>query len=144
MPQRRPAGVAIIATLRSAAGALELVSGCALLAGGGTMGTLIIQSVAEETPRLWGGVFSVAVIVIGALLFIFAGLDFGVAWGMWTLRRWAWGAALGDAVMNLLCPVALSLLSGNLVGVCTLAINGLTIALLLMPEVMRAMKIRLA
>ena len=139
MPPKRPASVTIIAVLQILDGLWGLASGCALLAGGGALAAVIIRFV--ETPRWLGGTLGGAVALVGLVLVLFALLDFVLAWGIWALRRWAWWLTMLASVLSLLGSAG-TLAGGNLTSIPSVAIDGLTILLLLTTSVRRALGIR--
>jgi len=141
MSRKRPIGIIIVAFLRILVGLLELAGGSALVAGGGFLGIWSTRFVSEVA--FWGSAMGATVAVIGLVFVLFGLLDFIVAWGVWTLRTWAWWIAVLDAGLGMLCPAA-SLLSGNASGVPVLLFNGIAFAFLLTPEVMQAMDVQLS
>ena len=139
MPPKRPASVTIIALLQTLDGLWGLASGCALLAGGGALAAVIIRFV--EMPRWFGGTLGGAVALVGLVLTLFALLDFVLAWGLWALRRWAWWLTMITSVLSLAGSVS-TLASGNLTSIPPVAMDGLTVILLLTSSVRRALGIR--
>ena len=139
MPPKRPASVTLVAVLQILDGLWGLASGCALLAGGGALAAVIIRFV--ETPRWLGGTLGGAVALVGLVLVLFALLDFVLAWGIWALRRWAWWLTMLASVLSLLGSAG-TLAGGNLTSIPSVAIDGLTILLLLTTSVRRALGIR--
>jgi hypothetical protein len=131
--------VTIIAVMQILDGLWGLATGCALLAGGGTLAAVIIRFV--EAPRWLGGTLGGAVALVGLVLVLFALLDFVLAWGIWALRRWAWWLTMLASVLSLLGSAG-TLAGGNLTSIPSVAIDGLTILLLLTTSVRRAFGVR--
>jgi hypothetical protein len=131
--------VTLVAILQILDGLWGLASGCALLAGGGALAAVIIRFV--EAPRWLGGTLGGAVALVGLVLVIFALLDFVLAWGIWALRRWAWWLTMLASVLSLLGSAG-TLAGGNLTSIPSVAMDGLTILLLLTTSVRRALGIR--
>ena len=136
MPTQRPTSVTVIAILQILDGLWGLASGCALLAGGGALTTLIFRF-ATEAPQWVGGVLGGAVAVVGLVLVLFAVLDFILAWGIWRLRRWAWWLTMITSVLSILGSLG-TLAGGNLTSVPAAALDGLTVILLLTSDVRQA------
>lgn len=139
MPPKRPASVTLVAVLQILDGLWGLASGCALLAGGGALAAVISRFV--EAPRWVSGTLGGAVALVGLVLVLFALLDFVLAWGIWALRRWAWWMTMLASVLSLLGSAG-TLAGGNLTSIPSVAIDGLTILLLLTTSVRRALSIR--
>jgi hypothetical protein len=139
VPPKRPASVTIIAVLQILDGLWGLASGCALLAGGGALAAVIIRFV--EAPRWLGGTLGGVVALVGLVLVLFAVSDLVLAWGIWTLRRWAWWPMMTTSVLSLLGSAS-TLVGGNLTSIPSVVIDGLTILLLLTTSVRRAFGIR--
>lgn len=142
MSRQRPAGVAVSVILQILDGAWGLMSGCALITGGGVLAALV-AALAKEAPRWVGGAMGGVLALIGSVLLFFALLDFVLAWGLWKLYRWAWWVTMVKAVLSIAGPL-LALLGGNLTSVPTLALNAIIIGLLLTSEVQQAMDINLS
>ena len=136
MPTQRPTEVTIIAILQILDGLWGLASGCALLAGGGALTALILHF-ATEAPQWVGGVLGGTVAVVGLVLVLFAVLDFILAWGIWKLRRQAWWLTMITAVLSILGSLG-TLAGGNLTSIPAVALDGLTVVLLLTPSVRQA------
>ncbi len=141
MSGQRTATITILVVLQILDGLWGVISGCALLAGGGALAVVIIE-LAKDAPPWLSGALGGAIALIGVALIVFALLDFVLAWGLWALRRWAWWVTMIKAVLSVLGPL-LTLLGGNLTSVPTLILNLVIIALLLTFEVQQAMDIRL-
>jgi len=141
MPKQKPASVTIIVILQILDGLWGLMSGCALLAGGGILAA-ILAALGEEVPHWVSGVAGGVFAVIGLVLVIFALLDFVLAWGIGSLYRWAWWVTLVKAILSILGPL-LTLINGNLTSLPTLAFNAIIIALLLTADVRQAMDVNL-
>lgn len=139
MPQRRPASVTTVAVLQILDGVWGAASGCTLLAGGGALAAVIIRFV--KAPRWIGGTLGGVLAVVGLVLIIFAALDFVLAWGIWTLRRWAWWLTMITSVVSILGSAS-TLAGGNVTSIPSLALDGLTILLLLTSSVRQALSIR--
>jgi hypothetical protein len=136
MPTQRPTDVTVIAILQILDGLWGLASGCALLAGGGALTALILHF-ATEAPQWVGGVLGGAVAVVGLVLVLFAVLDFILAWGIWRLRRWAWWLTMITSVLSILGSLG-TLAGGNLTSIPAVALDGLTVVLLLTSSVRQA------
>jgi uncharacterized membrane protein (DUF2068 family) len=128
--------VTIIAILQILDGLWGLASGCALLAGGGTLTALILHF-ATEAPQWVGGVLGGAVAIVGLVLVLFAVLDFILAWGIWRLRRWAWWLTMITSVLSILGSLG-TLAGGNLTSIPAVALDGITVVLLLTSDVRQA------
>ncbi len=133
MPRQRSIGVMVIAALKILDGLWGLASGCALLTGGGALAAVIAQFVGDA-PRWIGDALGGALAIVGLALIFFAALDFILAWGVWTLHRWAWWLTMIAAVLSSLGSLA-TLVAGNLTSIPSVAINGAIIILLLTPNV---------
>lgn len=142
MTKPKPVGILFIVILQILDGLWGLLSGCALLAGGGAL-TAFLVGITEETSRWLGELVGGLVMGLAFILLFFALLDLALAWGVWALRRWAWWVTIIKAVFSIVLPLV-SLLGGNLSSIPTMLLNGIILILLLTPEVMHAMKIRLA
>lgn len=140
MSTQRPASIIILVILQILDGVWGLMSGCALLVGGGALGALI-AALTEEAARWLGGALGGLIALVGAALVAFALLDLFLAWGVWKLYRWAWWAMLIKAILSIAGPL-FTLLGGNLTSIPTLVLNGIIILLLLTDEVRQAMGIR--
>ena len=136
MPTQRPTSVTIIAILQILDGLWGLASGCALLAGGGALTALILHF-ATKAPQWVGGVLGGAVAVVGLFLVLFAMLDFILAWGIWKLRRQAWWLTMITSVLSVLGSLG-TLAGGNLTSIPAVALDGITVVLLLTSDVRRA------
>jgi len=139
MPKQRPTSATIIAILQILDGLWGLASGCALLAGGGTLTALILRF-ATELPQWVGGILGGAVAVVGLVLVLFAVLDFILAWGIWRLRRWAWWLTMITSVLSILGSLG-TLAGGNLTSIPAVALDGLTVILLLTSDVRQAFSV---
>ena len=133
MPRQRSMGVIVIAALKILDGLWGLASGCALLTGGGALAAVIAQFVGDA-PRWIGNALGGVLAIVGLALIFFAALDFILAWGVWTLHRWAWWLTMIAAVLSSLGSLA-TLVAGNLTSIPSVAINGAIIILLLTPNV---------
>lgn len=140
MSNQRPASIIIIVILQILDGLWGLLSGCALLVGGGALGALIAALVKETAPWL-GGALGGLIALVGAVLVALALLDLLLAWGVWKLYRWAWWVTLIKAILSIAGPL-FTLLGGNLTSIPTLVLNGVIILLLLTDEVRQVMGIR--
>jgi len=138
VPKQRLASVTIIAVLQILDGLWGLASGCALLAGGGALAAFITRFV--EAPRWVGGTLGGALALVGLVLILFALLDFVLAWGIWTLHRWAWWLTMVTAVLSVLGSLG-TLSGGNVTSIPVVVMDGLTIVLLLTSDVRRALRI---
>ena len=136
MPTQRPTEVTIIAILQILDGLWGLASGCALLAGGGALTALILHF-ATEVPQWVGGVLGGAVAAVGLVLVLFAVLDFIFAWGIWKLRRQAWWLTMITAVLSILGSLG-TLAGGNLTSIPAIALDGITVVVLLTSDVRQA------
>jgi len=75
MPRQRSVGVRVISTLKILDGLWGLVSGCALLVGGGALATVITRF-AGNAPRWTGNAVGGVLALVGLALILFAALDF--------------------------------------------------------------------
>ena len=137
--RQRPAGVIAIATLKIIDGLWGLVSGCALLAGGGALAAMIARF-AGNAPRWIGDALGGALALVGLALIFFAALDLILAWGIWTLRRWAWWLTMIAAILSIVGSLA-TLVGGNLTSITSVVINGVVIILLLTANVRQTLGI---
>jgi len=112
MSHQRPGSVIILAVLRILSGLWGLASGCALI-----------------------------FIAVGAVLILFALLDFVLAWGIWEMHHWAWWVTMGVAVASIIGSAA-TLLGGNVTSIPSVLIDVVTIFLLLVPSTRQAMGVR--
>lgn len=100
----RPVGVSMIAVLVALQGfALLAVSGVGLL---GLITTLNISGWPAPANL-------VGAVLIGGLLPLVAVLSLVVAWGLWTLRGWAFWLAVGVQVVSLLGSTSLLAQTGD-------------------------------
>jgi Predicted membrane protein (DUF2127) len=137
VPRQRPTSVTIIVVLKILDGLWGLASGCALLAGGGALAAAVLRFV-RDTPQWVGGILGGALAVVGLILILFSVLDFVLAWGIWTLRRWAWWLTMIEAVLSIIGSLS-TLVGGNLTSVPSVVINGVIIILLLTSNVRQAL-----
>jgi uncharacterized membrane protein (DUF2068 family) len=137
VPGKRPIGVTLIVILKILDGLWGLASGCALLAGGGALAAVILRFVRDAPPWV-GEILGGALAVVGLILIFFSLLDFVLAWGVWTLRRWAWWLTMIEAVLSILGSVS-TLAGGNLTSIPSVVLNGVIIVLLLTSSVRRAL-----
>jgi uncharacterized membrane protein (DUF2068 family) len=98
--RRRPLGVSIIAALEGLQGVFFLISGLLALLG--------VIAAAHRPGTVTVNGFIVTGVVFGvmawslALIFLIAGLVWLLlAWGMWTLKRWAFWATVIIAIVSL-------------------------------------------
>ncbi|NHI87874.1 MAG: hypothetical protein EAX87_00040 [Candidatus Thorarchaeota archaeon] len=96
----RPLGVTIIVILEVLGALAYLFTGAMAILAGAMVGSII--------PGL--GAFAVA---IGAIVLIFGILYLLLAWGLWTLKSWAWMAAV---ILNII-GLILGILQFNWIGV---------------------------
>jgi len=139
MPGQRPMSVMAIAALKILDGLWGLVSGCALLAGGGALAAVIARF-ASNAPRWIGDALGGVLALVGLVLILLATLDLVLAWGLWTLHRWAWWLTMITAVLSILGSLA-TLVGGNLTSIPTVVINGVVIILLLTTNVKQTLGI---
>jgi hypothetical protein len=142
MAKSKPVGVLIIVILQILDGLWGVMSGCVLLIGGGAL-AVFLGSITEETSRWVGGLAGAFFLGVAFTLIIFALLDLVLAWGVWTLRRWAWWVTIVKAVLSIVLPL-IPLMAGNLGSIPTVLLNIIITLLLLTPEVQQAMGIRAA
>ncbi len=102
------------------------------------MAALITRFV--KAPRWVGGTLGGALALVGLVLILFALLDFVLAWGIWTLRRWAWWLTMITAVLSILGSLG-TLVGGNVTSIPVVVMDGLTIVLLLTSDARRALRI---
>ena len=133
MSRQRSISVMVIAALKVLDGLWGLASGCALLAGGGALAAVIARF-AGNAPRWMGNTLGGVLALVGLALILFAALDFILAWGVWTLRRWAWWLTMIAAVLSSLGSLA-TLVGGNLTSIPSVVINSAIIILLLTTNV---------
>jgi uncharacterized membrane protein (DUF2068 family) len=133
MSRQRSIRVMVIAALKVLDGLWGLASGCALLAGGGALAVVIARFIGDA-PHWISNALGGVLAVVGLALIFFAALDFILAWGVWTLHRWAWWLTMIAAVLSSLGSLA-TLVAGNLTSIPSVAINGVIIILLLTPNV---------
>ena len=138
MPRQRSVGVRVISTLKILDGLWGLVSGCVLLVGGGALATVITRF-AGNAPRWTGNAVGGVLALVGLALILFAALDFILAWGVWTLHRWAWWLTMIAAVLSILGSLA-TLVSGNLTSIPSVVINSVIIILLLTTNVRQTLR----
>lgn len=82
MMQQRPLGITIFAILAGVGGVFGLIGGAALLG---------IGSLATAAGFLVGAV----AVVFGLLILAVAILEIGLAYGLWTMKPWAWSLGIG-------------------------------------------------
>ncbi len=140
MAKPKPAGILVIVILQVLDGVWGIMSGCALLVGGGALAAFLV-GITEETSRWIGGLAGVFFMGLAFILIFFALLDLVLAWGIWALRRWAWWVTIIKAALSIVLPLV-SLLGGNLSSIPTMLLNGIILILLLTAEVQQAMSIR--
>jgi hypothetical protein len=128
---RRPTGVGLIAVLLIATAAVSL-AGAAVAFG---LGGLAVPDVeAAERPALG----------VGYLLL--AAAQIAVAWGFWTLRGWAWTAAILLSALDILVGVIQLLLVGvagiGLQGLLSIVVAAIVVAYLMRRQVLDAFVLR--
>ena len=99
----RPTGVTILAILAAIGGVLSIIAGVALLGLGALAG-------AAGSGGLGGltAIFGIIAIVLGVAEIV-------LAYGLWTLKPWAWTLGIGLAIISLALIVVQAVLSGNIV-----------------------------
>jgi len=88
--------VRLLSVLHIILGVLLVFGGAALLAVG-----LVLPEMFPHVRLL----FAVRSVTIGIILVAFALIDFILAYGLWTGRRWAWIASLAFAVLGIVLTV---------------------------------------
>ena len=139
MPRQRSMGVMVIVALKILDGLWGLASGCVLLAGSGALAAVIARFTGNA-PHWIGNTLGGVLALVGLALIFFAALDLILAWGVWTLRRWAWWLTMIVAVLSILGSLA-TLVGGNLTSIPSVAINGVIIILLLTTNVKQTLGI---
>ena len=99
-PRRRPLGVSIIAVLEAIGGIFFLVLGLlalvAVIAAANSAGATIVNgyTITGAVVSAVAGVLAGVFLVVGLLSLLFA-------WGLWTLKRWAFWATVIIQVISL-------------------------------------------
>ena len=104
-PHKRSLGVTIIAILTALQGVALLI-----LDGIGFFGFLIALSTNHASPLLTNVVFAG---ILGGVLLIIAVLSLLVAWGLWTLKPWAFWFTVIIQIFSLLSSISLLTQTGN-------------------------------
>lgn len=100
---QRPTGVTILAVLSAIGGVFSILAGVALLGLGAIAGSVGA-----------GGLGGLAAIF--GIIFLALGIaEIVLAYGMWTLKPWAWTLGIGLAVVSLALVVVQAVLNGNIV-----------------------------
>ncbi len=103
-PRRRPLGVSIIAILEAIQGIFFLVLGLlalvAVIAAASSSGTTTVNGypITGIVVSAVAGVLAAVFLVVGLVSLLFA-------WGLWTLRRWAFWATVIIEVISLVNSV---------------------------------------
>lgn len=127
----RPTGVTILAVLQLIFNLLGLLGGLGFL----LLGDRVASSIQEQGQNIPSG----AVPALAWVLIIFSLIGLVIAWGLFTLKSWAWLATLIFQALGILNNVA-SLVQGANPGgaVFGIVISGVIIYYLLRPEVKQA------
>ncbi|NEP19373.1 MAG: hypothetical protein F6J97_21180 [Leptolyngbya sp. SIO4C1] len=140
--QRRPIGVTVLAILNVVGSAIMVLVG--LLAIGlsgpfleGMMEDPDFREVVEELPP---GVLSAIPGLVGGFLIFFSIIGFILAYGLFTLRVWAWYMTLILQGLGAFSNLG-SLLTGNFLAIISLAISALIIYYFVQPNVKRAFSV---
>lgn len=110
---RRPTGVTILTVLQILIGIVDLLTGLLLLIAGAT---LTIIGFGMSTA------FGFMLIPLAILLFIFGGISFLIAYGLWKGRQWGWISSIIVATIGLALGV-LGLIGGDIASVVTIVIE---------------------
>ncbi|HEX6556505.1 MAG TPA: hypothetical protein VF026_27340 [Ktedonobacteraceae bacterium] len=107
-PRRRPLGVSIIAVLAMIQGIFFLIFGILALgaaiaaANSGGTATVTGYAITGAAMSVVAGVLAGIFLVVGLVSFLFA-------WGLWTLKRWAFWATVTIQIISLLISGILAL-----------------------------------
>ena len=115
----RPLGVTIIAILGFIGAVFLILGGVATLALGG-IGATIFESILPGFGLLLGAVLG----VIGAILLTVGILQFGISYGLWKMKKWAWLIEIIFLVLGILINLA-SIVSSpvySIIGVATIGL----------------------
>ena len=114
---KRPTGVSILAILNAAGGMVFVIAGVIFIALGPTM-----METMQEMPEMTldQSVLAPFLGAMSAMFFLFAAVNFIVAYGLWVGANWAWWLYVALLVLGIVSSV-LSL-PGGIVGI---AVNGL-------------------
>ena len=104
-PRRRPLGVSIIAVLVAIQGIFFLILGIlalvAVIVAANSAGTTVNgYAITGATLSIVAGVLAGVFLVVGLVSLLFA-------WGLWTLKRWAFWATLLIEFLNIIAGVLL-------------------------------------
>jgi len=121
----RPFGITLLALLHVLQAILFLVGGIALIALGALIGRGFFG-----VHRLLSGAAS----LIGVVVVVVGLLYFGLAWGLWSGKGWAWTVSLLLAALGIIVSL-ISLLGGGVGALIVLILDAIIIYYLLTPRV---------
>ena len=119
--KERPLGITILAVLGFLSGALGVIIGILMLAGGGMFAAMYGHDAAMA-----GGIFAAG----GVFAIVISLLVFAVAWGLWTGKSWAWWIEVILSALGVL-----SILSFNAAGFVDAIIAAIILWYLFKPHV---------
>ena len=122
---QRPTGVTILAVLALIGGVFGILAGLLALMGGALFGGMAASAGADAgTAASIGGLF-----FIGAVLILTgAVIELAFFYGAWTAKAWGWMLGVIAALWNIVVPIVVGLLNGDIVGGITSNIIGIAIA----------------
>ncbi len=120
-PRRRPLGVTIIAILVA-------LQGVFLLAVGGLAFVVVLGALLTGHAPLFSHVLVVG--IIGGVFLIVDVLLLLVAWGLWTLKRWAFWFTVVTQILSLLGSIVTLNQTGN--GTTTTTTSNIVIAIIIL------------
>jgi uncharacterized membrane protein (DUF2068 family) len=121
----RPRGVELLTVLQMLLGILFLLGALTL--------TVVGSGLPEFLPRVRS--FSVGLSVVALVLFVLGGIEFVLAFGVWSRKGWAWGASLGFAILSVVFFVFSLFLRPGLRELVSLIIDLLVLYCLMQPRV---------
>ena len=121
----RPLGITLLAVLHVLQAVFLFLGGIALIVLGAFIGRGLFG-----LPRFLNGVVS----FIGVVLIVIGLLSFGLAWGLWTGRGWAWILSLLLAALGLIVSL-ISLARGRFGGIVILILDAIILYYLFRPNV---------
>jgi uncharacterized membrane protein (DUF2068 family) len=123
--RQRPRGVKLLSTLQVLLGTLFLLGAFSTAVAG--------FGLPEMFPHV--RIFPVRLLVVAAVLLVLAAVEFVLAFGAWSGKRWAWSACLAFAVLAVVFFVFSLFLRPGLGEVASLIIGILVLYYLMQPKV---------
>jgi len=125
----RPTGITILAVLFAIGGVLGILAGVALLGVGAIAAGSGLGGLAA--------IFGIIALALGAA-------EIAEAYGLWTLKPWAWTLGIGLAIVSLAFIVLQAVLSGNIVdtlvsSIISIVIWGVVLWYLMQPQIKAAL-----